>query len=244
MVSLAMNITEQVELFWPVVVGLAWGAASWSRRLMVSSLGCVVVVVGLMAILWELTKGQSFTFEISRPADLCWFATVALVGAWATFRCASPRSRIVSLLFLAGGMICAALGTLLEGKVWESGVMALAGTMVLYIVSANTPQFFPVASHVPPEVAQGSMNLVKSPAILVRFRMTISALVAAILLFSAIMISADGRMHENLPAIEQSGFRMDEEWPAGLLLLMIGVGIVWKSGRSSPGMGEAEELPC
>ncbi len=244
MISLAMNITEQVELFWPVVVGLAWGAASWSRRLLVNSLGCVVVVMGLMAILGELAKGQSSTFLISRPADLCWFATVALVGAWATYRCASPRSRIISLLFLAGGMTCALFGTLLEGKLWESGVMALAGTMVLYIVATNTPQFFPVASHAPPAVVQGSMNLVNSPTILVRFRMTISALAAAILLFSALMISADRRMHENSPAIEQSGFRMDEEWPAGLLLLMIGVGIVWKSRRSSAGMAKVEELPC
>lgn len=244
MISLAMNITEQVELFWPVVVGLAWGAASWSRRLAVSSLGCVVVVMGLMAILGELTKGQSSTFEISRPADLCWFATVALVGAWATYRCASPRSRMISLLFLAGGMTCAALGTLLEGKLWESGVMALAGTMVLSIVATNTPQFFPVASHAPSALVQGSMNLVNSPAILVRFRMTISALAAAILLFSALMISADGRLDENSPAIDQGGFRMDEEWPAGLLLLMIGVGIVWKAGRTSPGIGEAKELSC
>ncbi len=70
-----------------------------------------------------------------------------------------PSIENYQFIVSGGGNDLCSLRTLLEGKLWESGVMALAGTMVLYIVATNTPQFFPVASHAPPAVVQGLMIL-------------------------------------------------------------------------------------
>lgn len=227
-------MNANVEFFWPLVVGLAWGAASWSRRPMLHWLGSFVASAALVAILLKMVPRGQNSLQMQ---DLLWCLTVALAGGWATLRCASPRARQLGFGLLLGAVLAATGAAFLQGSWMASGMVLMTGGMCLAVVIRHTPRLVPLPESIQRQwEAEAATGWQLAPQPLVRFRMTISALFAAVVVLTAYSLLGDGLAGGSPRPLPVELGSLDDEWPAfvflGCVLLTVGWKVLAGSGTS------------